>query len=174
MNSLRNLVLRITTSRRSKPGLNNKDSRSMAYLAVRIEFNFSGTASQAENAFNTEFHSYKSGDRTAYGPSTDLSIPAALSSIVQTVGNISSFHPKSFVKFRARRKPSLLPVNPAVTICNQETKPLSMMSKSIAQPTQGLDNRSPSSVSLRFPCRTSRTFRVPQICQVIAQIPPDY
>lgn len=61
---------------------------------------FSGTVGQAESAFGAEIHYYKSENKTTYAPSSDLSIPAALSSVVQTVTNLSSFRPNSFVRFR--------------------------------------------------------------------------
>jgi subtilase family serine protease len=61
---------------------------------------FSGTVGQAESAFGTEIHYYKLENKTTYAPSSDLSIPAALSSVLQTVTNLSSFRPESFVKFR--------------------------------------------------------------------------
>ncbi len=61
---------------------------------------FSGTASQAEAAFETELHYYKSDSRTDYAPSTDVSVPTALASSVKTVANLSSFRPRPHVKFK--------------------------------------------------------------------------
>jgi subtilase family serine protease len=61
---------------------------------------FSGTVGQAESAFGAEIHYYKSENKTTYAPSSDLSIPAGLSSVAQTVTNLSSFRPNSFVRFR--------------------------------------------------------------------------
>jgi subtilase family serine protease len=59
---------------------------------------FSGTVGQAEAAFGFELHYYKADGKTHYAPSTDLSIPAALSSVVETVTNLSSFRPRGYVK----------------------------------------------------------------------------
>lgn len=63
----------------------------VARSKTRITFN--GTASQAEAAFGTELHYYKSNGETHYAPSADLQIPAALSSVVASVGNLSDFRP---------------------------------------------------------------------------------
>lgn len=64
---------------------------------------FSGTVGQAEAAFGTEIHNYTSGTEmggteTHFAPSTDISVPAALAPVVQTVTNLSSFRPKPRVK----------------------------------------------------------------------------
>src|SRR5271156_1956090 len=59
---------------------------------------FSGTAQQVEAAFVTEMHYYNVNGKKHYAPSADLSVPAALSSVVQTVRNLSTFRPKSHVK----------------------------------------------------------------------------
>jgi len=65
---------------------------------------FSGTAGQAEAAFGTELHYYKSGSTTNYAPSTDITIPTALSSAVQTIANLSSFRPKPRVRFKTGQR----------------------------------------------------------------------
>jgi hypothetical protein len=65
---------------------------------------FSGTAEQVETAFGTELHSYAVGGETHYAPSSDVSIPAALSSVVQTVGNLSSFRPRAHVQFKSPQR----------------------------------------------------------------------
>ncbi len=67
---------------------------------------FSGTAGQAEDAFGMELHYYKSGSMTNCALSTDITIPAALSSVVQTVSNLSSFRPKPRVKFKPGQRTS--------------------------------------------------------------------
>jgi hypothetical protein len=61
---------------------------------------FSGTASKVESAFGIQLHSYRSGGKTIYAASGYISIPSALSSVVQSVRNLSSLRPNSFVKFR--------------------------------------------------------------------------
>jgi subtilase family serine protease len=65
---------------------------------------FSGTAEQVETAFGTELHSYTVGGQSYYAPSSDVSIPATLSSVVQTVGNLSSFRPKAHVQFKSPQR----------------------------------------------------------------------
>jgi subtilase family serine protease len=65
---------------------------------------FSGTAHQVETVFATELHYYNVDGKQHYAPSADLSIPAALSSVVQTISNLSSFRPKSHVKVSAPQR----------------------------------------------------------------------
>jgi hypothetical protein len=64
---------------------------------------FSGTVGQAEAAFGTEIHNYTSGTQTHFAPSTDISIPSALASVVQTVTNLSSFRPKPHLRVSPTR-----------------------------------------------------------------------
>ncbi|WP_263418348.1 protease pro-enzyme activation domain-containing protein [Terriglobus albidus] len=72
---------------------------------------FSGTVGQVESAFGTQLHYYKSGSQTEFAPSTDISLPAALSSVVQTVSNLSSFRPKPHVRFKPAQKASSISAN---------------------------------------------------------------
>ena len=65
---------------------------------------FSGTVLQVESAFSTELHYYKNGARTEFAPSTGLSIPVGLSTVVRTVENLSSFRPQARVRFRAAQR----------------------------------------------------------------------
>ena len=67
---------------------------------------FSGTIAQIEATFGAELHHYDVGGKKHFTPSADLAIPAALSSIVQAVKNLSSFKPHPQVKFRT---PQLAP-----------------------------------------------------------------
>ena len=61
---------------------------------------FSGTAAQVAASFGAPLHYYLSPGTavapaaTHFAPSADLSLPAALSSSVLAVGNLSSFHPR--------------------------------------------------------------------------------
>ena len=71
----------------------------------KTRLSFSGTVEQVESAFATELHYYTIADTKHYAPSTDISVPAALSSLVQNVGNLSTFRPKSHVKI-ATPKPA--------------------------------------------------------------------
>ena len=61
---------------------------------------FSGTLEQVEAAFGTELHYYKTKGETHFAPFGDLSVPAALSSLVKTVTNLSSFRPRPHVRIR--------------------------------------------------------------------------
>jgi subtilase family serine protease len=61
---------------------------------------FSGTVGEVANTFGTELHYYKTNGQRHYAPSADISVPAALSPLVQSVTNLSSFRPKPHVKFR--------------------------------------------------------------------------
>ena len=65
---------------------------------------FSGTVEQVEAAFDTEMHYYKVNGETHFAPSRDVSVPAALFSVVQTVTNLSTFRPKSHIKSPGPRR----------------------------------------------------------------------
>ena len=67
---------------------------------------FSCTVAQIEAAFGAELHYYNVGGKKLFTPSSDFAIPAALSSVVQAVTNLSSFKPHPHVKFRT---PQLAP-----------------------------------------------------------------
>lgn len=61
---------------------------------------FSGTVRQVELAFQTEMHSYKIDGETHFANATQLSIPSALSDVIQSVRNLNDFRPKPQVRFR--------------------------------------------------------------------------
>jgi subtilase family serine protease len=61
---------------------------------------FSGTVEQVEATFGTEMHYYKVEGETHFAPSQDVSVPAALSSLVLAVTNLSTFRPKPHVRFK--------------------------------------------------------------------------
>ena len=68
---------------------------------------FSGSAGQVESAFATEMHNYTVAGVKHFAPSTALSVPAALTGVVQTIGNLDDFRPKPHVvASRTRVKPS--------------------------------------------------------------------
>lgn len=69
---------------------------------------FSGTVGQVEATFGTEIHYYKVEGETHFAPSADVSVPAALSSLVLTVTNLSTFRPKPHVRFKGP-KPAVIP-----------------------------------------------------------------
>jgi subtilase family serine protease len=67
----------------------------------RNRITFSGTVGQAESAFGTELHYYTTGEKKDFAPSSDVSVPTALSSVVQSVSNLSTFRPKPHVRFKS-------------------------------------------------------------------------
>jgi len=73
---------------------------------------FSGTAGQVESAFGAELHTYSvktsKGVESHFAPSTALSVPSALASVVETVRNLDDFRPRSHVVVskNARTKPN--------------------------------------------------------------------
>jgi len=62
---------------------------------------FSGTVAQMESAFGTELHYYTVNGAKYFAPSKDVSIPAALSTVVAAVNNLSSFRPRPHVKLKS-------------------------------------------------------------------------
>jgi subtilase family serine protease len=56
---------------------------------------FSGTAGQVEQAFQTQMHYFNVGGEKHLAPSTDLSLPAAIAPVVESVRNIDNFKPRS-------------------------------------------------------------------------------
>ena len=61
---------------------------------------FSGTVGQVEASFGTEMHYYKVDGETHFSASKDISVPTALSSLVLTVTNLSSFLPRPHLRLR--------------------------------------------------------------------------
>jgi Pro-kumamolisin, activation domain/Bacterial Ig-like domain (group 3) len=61
---------------------------------------FSGTAGQVNQVFDTELHYYNVNGIRQYAPSKDITVPAALASVMETIANLSSFRPKPHVRFR--------------------------------------------------------------------------
>lgn len=68
----------------------------------RNRVSFSGTAGQVAASFGTHLHFYNTDAKKYYAPSTDIAVPMALSPLVQTVTNLSSFRPKPHVKVVTR------------------------------------------------------------------------
>ncbi|ADV83452.1 protease pro-enzyme activation domain-containing protein [Terriglobus saanensis] len=77
----------------------------------KTRIKFSGTVGQAETAFGTQIHYYQSGTVRDYAPSTDISIPRAFSSVIQTVSDLSTFRPKPHVKFKKGQRDSSVSPN---------------------------------------------------------------
>ena len=72
----------------------------------KTRITFSATVAQVEAAFRVELHYYNVGGKKHFAPSGDFVIPAALSSVVQAVSNLSTFKPHPHLKFRT---PQLAP-----------------------------------------------------------------
>jgi hypothetical protein len=66
----------------------------------RNRITFSGTAAQVNAAFGTELHNFTAGSETHFAPATDLTLPAALSGVVQAVDNLTSFRPRPHIKVK--------------------------------------------------------------------------
>jgi subtilase family serine protease len=66
---------------------------------------FSGTAGMVASAFGAPLHYFKSSSasgaaETHFAPASDLTLPAALSSSVMAITNLSDFRPHPHIKFR--------------------------------------------------------------------------
>ena len=71
-----------------------------AVARAKNRITFSGNAAQAETAFGAELHYYTVNGDKKFAPSTDLTLPGALASVVESVSNLSSFRPRPRVKNR--------------------------------------------------------------------------
>jgi uncharacterized protein (TIGR03437 family) len=89
-----NDVTRITAWLQSQ-GL---DVRRVARTRTWIQF--SGTAQQVENAFHTELHQYLGNGELHYANSTDPSIPAVLSGVVQGLRGLNNYRLKPHIRGR--------------------------------------------------------------------------
>ena len=61
---------------------------------------FSGSVRLVESAFHTEIHRYNIDGETHFANATQLSIPTALSGVIQSVRNLNDFRPKPQVRFQ--------------------------------------------------------------------------
>ena len=73
---------------------------------------FSGTVAQVESALQTEVHNYNVDGESHFANATSISIPSALSGVVQSVRNLNDFRPKPHARLRS---PQSTPVNPNFT-----------------------------------------------------------
>ena len=64
----------------------------------RVSIEFSGTAGQVKEAFQTEIHTYMVGGEIHHANSTNPTIPAALAPVVAGVTTLNDFHGKAPVK----------------------------------------------------------------------------
>jgi subtilase family serine protease len=70
---------------------------------------FSGTIAQVESAFQTEIHNYKIDSQTHFANARQISVPSALSGVVQSVRNLDDFRPKPQVRFRPAQSSKVSP-----------------------------------------------------------------
>jgi subtilase family serine protease len=56
---------------------------------------FSGTASQAQHAFRTEIHRYRTGAEAHLANASDISLPAAIEPMIAGVLGLNDFHPRA-------------------------------------------------------------------------------
>jgi subtilase family serine protease len=61
---------------------------------------FSGTAGQAETAFQTQIHNFNVNGEAHFSNTTSLSIPAALSGVVTGIRGLSNFRAKSYIQHK--------------------------------------------------------------------------
>jgi hypothetical protein len=66
--------------------------------AGRLAIEFSGTAGQVREAFQTEIHRYQVNGKTRLANATDPSVPAALAPVIAGVAPLNDFHPQSHLK----------------------------------------------------------------------------
>ncbi len=59
---------------------------------------FTGTEAQVEAAFGAQLHYFNVGPEKHFAPASDLSIPASLAGVVESIGNISDFKPHSHIR----------------------------------------------------------------------------
>jgi subtilase family serine protease len=71
----------------------------------RDRISFSGSAAAVANAFGAPLHHYSLDGQTHIAPSADISLPAALSGVVQDVTNLNDFRPVPRVR-RGSVRPS--------------------------------------------------------------------
>lgn len=61
---------------------------------------FSGTAAQAQTAFQTQIHNFNVNGQTNFSNTTPISIPAALSGIVSGIRGLSNFRANSYIEHK--------------------------------------------------------------------------
>jgi subtilase family serine protease len=69
-----------------------------AVARSRNMIRFSGTTGQVEQAFQTQMHFYSVDGAQHFAPSTALTIPSALSSVVTAVRNLDDFRPRPMIR----------------------------------------------------------------------------
>ncbi len=59
---------------------------------------FTGTEAQVEAAFGAQLHYFTVDNVKHFAPASNLSVPASLAGVVESIGNISSFQPHSHIR----------------------------------------------------------------------------
>ena len=83
------------------------EQQGLTFLGVSPSKNrivVSGTTEQLKAAFGLALHYYAGGGEKHYAPSSDLTLPAALAPLVESVANLSTFRPRPHVKFGKPRR----------------------------------------------------------------------
>jgi hypothetical protein len=70
---------------------------------------FSGTVAQVESAFRTEIHSFEIDGKKHIANATRISVPSALSGVLQSLRNLDDFRPKPQVRFRPAQSSKISP-----------------------------------------------------------------
>ncbi len=66
----------------------------------RDAITFSGTVARAEVAFQTEIHQYLIAGETKFAPSSEISLPVALSAVTSSVTNLTSIRPRPHIRMK--------------------------------------------------------------------------
>ncbi len=66
----------------------------------RDRITFSGTVAQAEAAFGTEIHNYLIRGEARFAPSSEISLPVALSAVTTSVTNLTSIRPRPHLRIK--------------------------------------------------------------------------
>lgn len=75
----------------------------------RNSISFSGTVGEVELAFQAEIHHYNVRGQMHFANATQISIPAALADVVQSVRNLDDFRPQPQVRFRTPQSTKVSP-----------------------------------------------------------------
>jgi len=83
------------------------EQQGLSFLGVsrsKNRISVSGATEQVKAAFGVDIRYYTVNGEKHYAPSSDISVPAALSSLVQNVSNLSTFRPRPHVKLSKPRR----------------------------------------------------------------------
>jgi pro-kumamolisin-like protein/Big-like domain-containing protein len=83
------------------------EQQGLTFLGVSRSKNrivVSGTTEQLRAAFGLALHDYTFGGEKHYAPSSDVTVPAALAPLIESVANLSTFRPRPRVKLGKPRR----------------------------------------------------------------------